>query len=119
MAAAKKKMEGSGEEPPLPSSAGETMLEPSLLAEIAQDGTDRKSAAEGKALSPSVAAPSIKPTAPTMPAPSSNDPNAPRAYRIWPHGTMERDGVTYKPGATIELRPSEAHGIGCLEVVEG
>jgi hypothetical protein len=45
-------------------------------------------------------------------------PNAMRKYRVWAHGDLHRDGMVYGPGAEIELLPSVADGIACLELVE-
>ncbi len=36
-------------------------------------------------------------------------------YRVWPHGTLQRDGKTYQPGETLTLDPEVAKGIPCLE----
>lgn len=46
--------------------------------------------------------------------PFESDPDAPQIYRVWEHGTLQRDGKVHQPGDELVLRPSEAEGIPCL-----
>lgn len=38
-----------------------------------------------------------------------------KLYRVWPHGTLQRNGQTYQPGDTLSLPPEVAAAIPCLE----
>lgn len=40
-------------------------------------------------------------------------------YRVWPHGTLQRNGRTLQPGDTIVLPEAEAAGIPCLLRADG
>lgn len=40
-----------------------------------------------------------------------------RRYRVWQHGSFERDGKVYSPGTEIELRDDLAAAISCLEEI--
>lgn len=55
---------------------------------------------------------------PAKPAPASAAAPGKRRYRIWQQGTLERDGVTYRPGETIELSEEQAASIGPTVVSE-
>jgi hypothetical protein len=41
-------------------------------------------------------------------------PDAPKRYRVWPHGTLQRDGKTYRPGDELILPEAEAIKIPAL-----
>lgn len=52
---------------------------------------------------------------PAPPAPAPEPPAAPKAtYRVWEHGTLQRDGTTYQPGEEIVLDAETAAAIPCL-----
>lgn len=55
-----------------------------------------------------------KRAASTEPPPPATSLNAKRTYRVWPHGDLQRDGVTYKAGETLELPADVAATIPCL-----
>lgn len=66
------------------------------------------------------AAPDPLPEAPKPPAPA---PPAPKPqggyalYRVWPHGSLQRNERTYLPGETLTLSESEGSTIECLAKV--
>ena len=38
-----------------------------------------------------------------------------RSFRVWTHGTLQRNGKIYEPGAVLSLTLDEAAKIPCLE----
>lgn len=74
-----------------------------------------------KAKPPAAEEPAPKPVAATpAPAvlahPELAKPGA-VTYRVWPHGTLQRNGKTHQPGDTLTLPPAEGDVIVCLERV--
>lgn len=69
-------------------------------------------------------APAVAPvqlSTPPAPAPSAAATPTPASavYRVWPHGTLQRNGKIYQPGETISIREDEASKIPCLVKVDG
>jgi hypothetical protein len=56
---------------------------------------------------------------PNTPAARAAESSAKRAYRIWPHGDLHRNGKVHAPGSTIHLTDAEAEGLGCVSLDEG
>ena len=44
-------------------------------------------------------------------------PSGTRKYSVWPHGELQRDGVTHKPGDVLTLPAQVGDAIVCLEPV--
>ena len=59
------------------------------------------------------AAPAAK--APPPPAPAGP---ATRRYRVWAHGTLQRNDKTYQSGEELTLCEDEAKKISCLEPID-
>lgn len=51
------------------------------------------------------------------PEPTPAEP-AKATYRVWAHGTLQRNGKVYQPGDMLPLLVDEAAAIPCLERVE-
>ncbi len=68
-----------------------------------------KAAAEAPKAAPAAPAPAPAPAAPAKPTSAT--------YKVWTHGTLQRNGKTYQPGDTLTLDPAEAEKIPCLELV--
>ena len=45
---------------------------------------------------------------------TKDEPPAPKLYRVWANGTLQRNGVTYQPGDVIELPEHIASKLCCL-----
>lgn len=69
-------------------------------------------AAEEPAAPKAAAAP---PSPPAPPAPPAKPTHA--TYKVWAHGTLQRDGQTYQPGETLTLPCAIGDNIVCLERV--
>ena len=67
-------------------------------------------AEEAKPEAPAAKPGLVKVTAPAAPSAAT--------YRVWPFGTLQRNGTTYQPGDTLTMDPVEAAKIPCLERVE-
>lgn len=62
-----------------------------------------------KAEAKAEAAPAATPATPPPPAKPTSV-----LYRVWPHGTLQRNGKVYQPGETLALAPEEGDKIVCL-----
>jgi hypothetical protein len=56
-------------------------------------------------------------TSAAAPAATPEAPPPTRRYRVWSHGTLQRDGKTLQPGDELTMAPDEAAKIPCLELV--
>ncbi len=109
MASVKKKPDGA---------PGLAKAEPSAPTPFASDDIDWaviKPSAAPKADAPPLESEKLDETMRPPPLPP---PAATRTYRVWAQGDLQRDGVTYGPGATIELSEGVAAGIPCLSLKE-
>lgn len=78
------------------------------------DAPERAEHAEAKDDTEREAAPS--PPAPATP-PIPPGPSATSRYVVWPHGALQRNGVTHEPGSTLELTSEQAAAIGeCVQL---
>lgn len=74
------------------------------------DAKKNKLEADGDGV-PSLAAP--EPSAlEASPPPAPAAAGALRRYKVWSHGTLQRDGITYPPGAELTLPEDVAKTLG-------
>lgn len=86
-------------------------------AKLSPAELDAREAAEHAEAMADKAKREAKRAAATEPPPAAPAANAMRTYRVWPHGDLQRNGVTHKPGETLELPADVAAAIPCLERV--
>lgn len=82
------------------------------------DGSKLLAAEEGfaaPAAEPPPLAPAEKPSDPKAPPPPAPQAKGPALYRVWAHGSLQRNDETYASGATLTLHEDEAAQIPCLE----
>ena len=78
-------------------------------APTAEPETPAAAPAPREALPPPPPAPSPAPPAEAPPAAAS------ARYRVWAHGTLQRDGRTHRPGEELVLPVDVGDRIVCLE----
>lgn len=88
-----------------PKSAGASVQEAALVA--AKPAPSPKTV-EAPAENEPARAP-VAPPPPAAPAPAK------QSFKVWAHGTLQRNGTTHKPGDVLSLTPEEAAKIPCLE----
>jgi hypothetical protein len=105
--------------PPAPAKQeAKPALDAREAAEVAEAADDRAKRAEAVAAKLAASKPGLiqHPEAPAPAPPIAAKPTA-GTYKVWAHGTLQRNGKTYQPGDTLTLDAAEADKIPCLELV--
>lgn len=75
------------------------------------DAKKNKLEADGDGV-PSLAAPASSALGATLAPEPTIAPAPVRRYKVWAHGTLQRDGITYPPGAELTLPEDVAKTLG-------